>query len=407
MASTSASQSAIRAIPDPRLVLIMGAMIAMIALGMRHAFGLFLDPVTQALQNLDREAFGLAIALQNLMWGLAQPFAGMIADRFGSARVILVGGGLYATGLLCASASTDGLGITIGLGILVGLGLSATSYAVVLGAIGRRFPPERRSTALGIASLGGSFGIFLSVPLVLGLIDALGWSTALVGLAAVAVAICLMAPVLSGRAETEGPEQSMRDALNEALHHRGFILLVLGFFVCGFQLAFIGTHLPAYLLDRHFDAWLGGAALATVGATNIVGTLACGALGDHASKKKVLSGLYATRAVVVALFVLCPTSTASTLVFAGAIGFTWLGTVPLTSGIVAQIFGPRYLATLVGVVFLMHQIGSFLGAWLGGLVFERTGSYDLIWWCVVLLGLVAALLHWPIDERPIADRKPA
>lgn len=404
MTMTSPAVSFVRAVRNPLLVLLMGAMIAMIALGMRHAFGLFLDPVTRALQSVDREIFGFAIALQNLMWGLAQPFAGMFADRFGSARVILVGGILYATGLLCASASVDGFGLTLGLGILVGIGLSATSYAVVLGAVGRRFPPERRSTALGIASVGGSVGIFLSVPVTLGLIDALGWSLALVGLAAMALLICFMAPVLSGRAEADGPEQSLRTALSEALRHRGFILLVLGFFVCGFQLAFIGTHLPAYLLDLHLDAWLGGAALAAIGATNIVGTFACGVLGDRASKKNVLSGLYLTRAIVVALFVLCPPSTASILLFAAAIGFTWLGTVPLTSGIVAQIFGPRYLATLIGVVFLMHQLGSFLGAWLGGLVFERTGSYDLVWWCVILLSVIAALLHWPIDERPIATR---
>ncbi len=389
---------------DPRLVLLAGALVALIALGMRHAFGLFLDPITRTLQGVDREAFGFAIALQNLIWGLAQPFAGIVADRFGSARVILIGGLLYAGGLIWAATSATPIGLTLGLGLLVGLGLSATSYAVVLGAVGRRFAPERRSTALGLASLGGSIGIFLSVPVTLGLIDALGWSMAFLSLGAVALVICLLAPVLSGRAEVDGPEQTLGDALSEALRHRGFALLVLGFFVCGFQLAFIGTHLPAYLLDRDLDLWLGGAALATIGATNIVGTLACGALGDRVSKKSLLAVLYLIRAGVVALFLLTPPSAASTLIFAAVIGVTWLGTVPLTSGIVAQVFGPRYLATLVGVVFLMHQLGSFLGAWLGGLVFERTGSYDLVWWCVVLLGILAALLHWPIDERPLTAR---
>lgn len=402
MHSARSTLPALQVFRDPRFVLFVGSTIALIALGMRHSFGLFLGPVTLELQNVDRETFGFAIALQNLMWGLAQPFAGMIADRFGSARVVFAGGMLYAGGLIYASTSSTALGLTLGLGLLVGIGLSATSYAVVLGAVGRRFPPEKRSTALGIASLGGSIGIFLSVPVTLALIDAFGWSLALVSLALVALTMCLMAPTLAGRAEPEGVEQSLGAALSEALRHRGFGLLVLGFFVCGFQLAFIGTHLPAYLLDRQLDVWLGGAALATIGAANIIGTFACGALGDHVSKKNVLVVLYLVRAAVVALFVILPPSAITTLVFSAMIGLTWLGTVPLTSGIVAQIFGPRYLATLVGVVFLMHQLGSFLGAWLGGLAFERTGSYDLIWWSVALSGIVAALLHWPIDERPIA-----
>lgn len=383
-----------------------GAMIAMIAVGMRHSFGLFLDPVTQGLPSIDREAFGFAVALQNLMWGLAQPFAGMVADRFGTARVVFVGGAFYAAGLFIASLSSTAFGLTIGLGVLVGMGLSATTYAVVLGAVGRNFPPERRSTALGIASLGGSIGIFLSVPLTLSLIDQLGWSWALVGLAAIALTICLLSPPLKGRAQTTGPEQSMSAAIGEALRHRGFVLLLLGFFVCGFQLAFIGIHLPAYLLDRDLDVWLGGAALATIGATNIVGTLACGALGDRMSKKNLLAFLYLVRAVTVAIFVLVPPSAFATLMFAALMGFTWLGTVPLTSGIVAQVFGPRYLATLVGIVFLMHQLGSFLGAWLGGYAFDRWGSYDVVWWTVVLLGLMAALLHWPIDERPMRLTEP-
>lgn len=338
-------ESGIRTGHTANLVLIAGAMIAMIALGMRHSFGLFLDPVTRALGTVDRESFGFAIALHNLVWGLAQPFAGMIADRYGSARVVFAGGLLYAAGLFVASVSTSVLGLTIGFGLFVGFGLSATSYAVVLGAVGRRFPPEKRSTALGIASLGGSIGIFLSVPVTLGLIDGFGWSMALVALGAAALLVCFLSPVLSGRAETEGPEQSVGEALSEALCHRGFILLVLGFFVCGFQLAFIGTHLPAYLLDRHFDVWLGGAALATIGATNIAGTFLFGAMGDRASKKKVLSVLYLARALSVAIFVLSPPSAASTLIFAAAMGFTWLGTVPLTSGIVAQVFGARYLST--------------------------------------------------------------
>lgn len=394
-----------RILIDPRFVLLAGSLIALVALGMRHSFGLFLDPITGSLSGVDRESFGFAIALQNLMWGVAQPFAGMIADRYGSARVIFVGGVLYATGLVCASAASTNLALVLGFGVLVGIGLSATSYAVVLGAVGRRFPPERRSSALGVASLGGSLGIFLSVPLTLGLIDSLSWPATLVSLACFAAIICVLAPILSGRSVEPNVEQSLSAALGEALSHRGFVLLVLGFFVCGFQLAFIGTHLPAYLLDRHLAPWLGGAALATIGATNIAGTFVCGVLGDFLSKKKILVVLYVARAGAVAVFVVFPPSDISTLLFAAVMGFTWLGTVPLTTGIVAQIFGARYLATLVGIVFLMHQTGSFLGAWLGGLVFERTGNYDLMWWSVVLSGVLAALIHLPIDERPLADEE--
>ncbi|MBG6157490.1 MFS family permease [Labrenzia sp. EL_159] len=397
------SNSAARFLFDPRFVLLAGSLIALVALGMRHSFGLFLDPITGSLPDVDREAFGFAIALQNLMWGVAQPFAGMIADRFGSARVIFVGGMLYAGGLVCASAASTSLGLVLGFGVLVGVGLSATSYAVVLGAVGRRFPPGRRTSALGIASLGGSLGIFLSVPVTLSLIDSLSWPTALVSLALVAAVICVLAPVLSGRSVEPNADQTLKSALGEALSHRGFVLLVLGFFVCGFQLAFIGTHLPAYLLDRHLAPWLGGAALATIGATNIAGTFVCGVLGDILSKKKILVALYLARSGAVAVFVLLAPSDVSTLLFAAVMGFTWLGTVPLTTGIVAQIFGARYLATLVGIVFLMHQIGSFLGAWLGGLVFEHTGNYDIMWWSVVASGVLAAVIHLPINERSLAD----
>ena len=384
------------------MVLGFAVVILVLALGMRHSFGLFLEPVTRALPGVDRETFGFAIALQNLLWGLAQPFAGIIADRFGSARVIFVSGALYAGGLCLAATSSGPLGLNLGLGVLIGLGLSGTSYAVVLGAVGRYFPPERRSSALGIASVGGSIGIFCSVPVTLSLIANLGWAGAFLGLAGIAVIMCLAAPPLSGRAAPSGvEEQSLRQALVQALAHRGFVLLVTGFFVCGFQLAFIGTHLPAYLADRQLAPWVGGTALAVIGAANIVGTLGCGALGDRFSKKNLLVGLYLTRAAIIAWYILTPISPATTIVFSAVIGLTWLGTVPLTTGIVAQVFGPRYLATLVGIVFLMHQVGSFLGAWLGGLVFERTGSYDLIWWGAALVSLIAAVLHWPIDERPL------
>lgn len=384
------------------VILAFGGLVAFVALGMRHSFGLFLAPVTQELPSVSREAFGFAIALQNLMWGLGQPFAGMIADRFGSGRVIFGGGLLYAGGLALAAMSTGPLGLNVSLGLMVGLGLSCTSFAVVLGAVGRHFAPDRRSTALGIASAGGSIGIFCSVPITLGLITNLGWVGAFLGLAGIATIMCMAAPQLAGRAPEGVAGQSLTTALKEAVTHSGFLMLVLGFFVCGFQLAFIATHLPAYLVDQRLDLWVGGVALAVIGAANIAGTLTCGALGDRYSKKRILSLLYLTRAAATAWFVLSPITPATTIIFCAVMGLTWLGTVPLTTGIVAQIFGPHYLATLVGIVFLLHQVGSFLGAWMGGFAFERTGSYDVVWWSVVLLGLFAAVIHWPIDERPIS-----
>lgn len=387
------------------ILLAFGSAVMFIALGTRHSFGLFLPPVTSSLPDISRESFGFAIALQNLIWGIGQPFAGMAADRYGSARVIFVGGLLYAAGLYLASSTTASLGLQLSLGVLVGIGLSCTSFAVVLGAVGRHFPAERRSTALAIASVGGSMGIFLSVPIALSLIGNLGWSIAFVVLAGVATVMCIAAPRLAGKAEAARGEQSLSEAIREAANHRGFVLLLAGFFVCGFQLAFIGTHLPAYLLDQGLALWVGGAALALIGAANVVGTLACGILGDHFSKKNTLALLYLVRAGATVLFLLLPISPMTTLVYGVAMGFTWLGTVPLTSGIVGQVFGPRYLSSLVGIVFLMHQVGSFLGAWLGGMAFERTGSYDLVWWSVAVLGVVAALLHWPIDERPINDTR--
>jgi len=392
--------------PDPAsrkgwAVLAFGGLVIFVALGMRHIFGLFQDPITRDLLGVSREAFGFALALQNLLWGIGQPFAGALADRFGSARVIFAGGLFYASGLLLAATSTGPLSLNLGLGLLIGLGLSCSSYAVVLGAVGRHFPPAQRSSAMAIATVGGSVGILCSVPIALGLIANFGWVYAFVGLAAIAATICLAAPRLAGRSLEAGPEQSLREALSQALSHRGFVLLTLGFFACGFQLAFIGIHLPAYLADRSLDPWVGGTALAVIGATNIIGTLGCGALGDRYSKKKILALIYLIRAAVVAWFILTPVSPTTTIVFSASIGLTWLGVVPLTSGIVGQVFGSRYLATLVGVVFMMHQVGSFLGAWLGGLVFELSGSYDMVWWSVVLLGLFASILHWPIDERPV------
>jgi MFS family permease len=388
------------AVPSPWLVVAFGTLIVFTTLGMRHAFGFFLDPITTTLTGVNRESFGLAVAIQNLVWGFSQPLAGMIADRHGTARVVFVGGILYVSGLLLTAASTGSITLYAGFGVCVGLGLGCATFAVVLGAVGRAFPAERRSTALGVASVGGAVGMFCSVPITIWLITRFGWQGALVGIAALASTVCLAAPYLAGRGDRSGNQQSLGDALRQAMHHRGFLLLVLGFFVCGFQLAFFATHLPAYLLDRQMPLWVGGAALGLIGLTNILGTFGCGVLGDRMSKTRLLAGLYTVRGLSTLWFLLTPISPLTVMIFAAVMGLTWLGTVPLTSGVVAQIFGVRYIGTLVGIVFLMHQVGSFLGAWLGGLAYAANGSYDIVWWTVVTLAFAAALIHLAIDERP-------
>lgn len=385
---------------SPWLVVGFGTLIVFTTLGMRHAFGFFLDPVTTTLTGVNRDSFGLAVAIQNLVWGFSQPLAGMIADRYGTARVIFVGGILYASGLLITAASTGPSALYIGFGVFVGLGLGCATFAVVLGAVGRAFSTERRTTALGVASVGGAVGIFCSVPITIWLITQVGWQGALVSIAVLAGTVCLAAPFLAGRGTRSGDEQSLGDALRQAMRHRGFLLLVIGFFVCGFQLAFFSTHLPAYLLDQQMPLWVGGAALGLIGLTNILGTYGCGVLGDRMSKTRLLAGLYTARGLIALWFLLTPITPTTVMIFAAVMGATWLGTVPLTSGVVAQIFGVRYLGTLVGIVFLMHQIGSFLGAWLGGVAYETSGSYDIVWWAVVALAFTAALIHLAIDERP-------
>jgi predicted MFS family arabinose efflux permease len=367
-------------------------------LGLRHSFGFFLDPVTSHVDGITRDGFGLAIAIQNLVWGLGQPFAGMIADKFGSGRVLFAGGVFYSCGLITSVVGASPVALMVGLGVLVGLGLACATYAVVLGAVGRIFPPAQRTRAIGIATVGGAVGIFCSVPITLGLLTQFGWKGAMIGLAGLGLTACVAAPFLAGQGTRSGAEPSLGEALTGAMRHRGFLLLIAGFFVCGFQLAFLATHLPAYLMDRQMPLWVGGAALTLIGLTNIIGTLGCSALGDIVSKTRLLAALYAVRAAITLWFLLVPTSPATSLVFAGVMGLTWLGTVPLTSGVVARMFGVTYLGTLIGIVFLMHQVGSFLGAWLGGVTFDLTGSYEGVWWAVVVLGVLAALIHLAIDE---------
>jgi predicted MFS family arabinose efflux permease len=375
-------------------------------MGIRQTFGLFLSPMSIDL-GIGRESFALAMAIQNILWGVAQPVTGMIADKYGAGRVLVVGTAAYVAGLVIMSGATSVSDLQLGGGVFVGLAMSCTSFAVVLGAIGRAVPAEKRSMALGLASAGGSFGQFIMAPVGQGLIAANGWAGALVAMAVVALLMAPLAIVLAGRPASSGSKgteaisQSLSEALGEAGRHGGFWYLTIGFFVCGFQVVFIAVHLPAYLGDIGLSASLGATALALIGFFNIVGTWLCGFLGGRYSKKYVLSGLYTLRSLVIVLFLVAPKTEATVLVFAAAIGLLWLGTVPLTSGLVAQIFGVRYMSTLFGIVFLSHQVGSFLGVWLGGVVFDATGSYDAIWIASVLLGLAAAALHLPIAERPL------
>ena len=386
----------------PVLVLVCGAIILTLGLGIRASFGLFLQPMSTDL-GWGRSHFSFAMALSNLIWGMAQPFFGAWADRKGAGRVVAVSGLLYAGGLALMPFSATPLMLDASAGLMVGLGLSGVSFGVILGVVGRAFAPERRSLALGIASSGGSFGQFLMLPFGQLLISALGWQTALLVFAGTIMAtVPLAAAMMEGRrAVATGSQQSLNQALREAGAHSGFWYLTAGFFVCGFQVAFISVHLPAYLLDVKMTPAVGATALALIGLFNIAGSFVAGYLGGRFSKKYLLSGIYILRAVIIALFLVLPVSPLTVYLFAAGIGFLWLGTVPLTNGLVAQIFGVRFVSMLFGIVFLSHQIGSFLGVWLGGYLFDTTGSYNLVWIGSIALGVIAAILNLPIDERPV------
>ncbi|MBZ5755489.1 MFS transporter [Pseudomonas sp. S5(2021)] len=385
--------------------LLLGAsLILAISLGVRHGFGLFLAPMSAEF-GWGRETFAFAIALQNLVWGLVQPFTGAAADRFGVARTVLIGGLLYAAGLALMAAADTPASLSLSAGVLIGLGLSGTSFSVILGAVGRAVPAEQRSMAMGIASAAGSFGQFVMLPGSLGLIQWLGWSTALLALGMLVALIVPLAAMMRGQREAPaapGAQQSLGEALREAAGHSGFRLLALGFFVCGFQVVFIGVHLPAYLVDNHLPAQVGTTVLALVGLFNVVGTYTAGWLGSCYSKPRLLAGLYLIRAVVISLFLLAPLTEWSAYAFGIAMGLLWLSTVPLTNGTVATLFGVRNLSMLGGIAFLFHQLGSFFGGWLGGWLYDRTGSYDLVWQIAIALSLMATLLNWPIREQPVA-----
>lgn len=376
--------------------------ILFLALGTRQSFGLYLAPMSHDL-GWGREVFSLAIAIQNIVWGLSQPFIGMLADKYGTGRIGAVGGVLFAAGLYMMATPATPLDLYIGSGLLLGFSLSAVSFALVLGAVGRAVPAEKRGAALGIASAGGSAGQFVMVLVNQELLETYGWSVPLLiavcfGLFMAALFYTLRGTAVHG---TERP-QTLSNALGEALRHRGYLYLTAGFFVCGFQVTFIMTHLPAYIADRAMPGWLGAASLALIGFFNIIGTYGSGRLGDRYRKKYVLSTMYLSRAALIALFLALPISQYTVIGFASLMGLLWLGTVPLTSSLVAQIFGVRYMTTLFGIVFFSHQIGAFLGVWLGGLMYDLAGSYAEVWYIAIVLGVLAAALHWPIADRPVA-----
>lgn len=383
-------------------ILCASAIIVAISMGIRQAFGIFLRPIVIDLEIM-RQSFGFAIALQNLIWGMAQPVAGMLADRFGTFRVLVISGLIYCAGLTLTAFSSSEATLYLSAGMLVGLGLAGSSFSVVLSAVAKLVPEERRSMALGLTSAGGSVGMFSFVPASQLFIAYYGWSTAMLILAGCALIIPVFALIYKNLPSTISENTTQSIKLSEMLHmasrHRGYLLLNLGFLVCGFHVAFIATHLPAYIADQALSPMTGAIALAMIGLFNIVGTYLFGVLGDKYRKKYLLSHLYLGRAFVIAIFVITPISDVSVIVFTAAIGLLWLGTVPLTSSLVAQIFGAQHMGTLFGIVFFSHQVGSFLGAWLGGYYFDLTGSYDQVWYMSVVLGVVSALLHWPIDDR--------
>lgn len=386
-------------------VLLCGAAIVTLSMGIRHGFGLWLQPMTQSL-DWNRETFAFALAIQNLTWGVTGIFAGMLADRFGAFRVIVGGALFYALGLMGMAYATTALQLSLSAGVLIGTAQAGTTYAVIYGVIGRNISASKRSWAMGVAAAAGSFGQFLMVPTEGFLIDFLGWQQALVALALAALLIMPLAWGLREPHFRDGAghfrEQSIMQALREAFRYRSFQLLMAGYFVCGFQVVFIGVHMPSYLKDQGLAASVASTSLALIGLFNVFGTYAAGVLGQRMQKKNILAFIYLTRAVIISVFLLVPLSPMSVYVFSAVMGMLWLSTVPPTNAMVAQIFGVAHLSMLGGFVFFSHQIGSFLGVWLGGFLYDRTGSYDIVWYIAIALGVLAALVNLPIKEAAIA-----
>jgi MFS family permease len=390
----------------PLVIMICGCLIALLSFGPRSSLGFFVQPMSREFV-WGRDVFGLALALQNLLWGLGQPIAGAIADRFGILRVMIVGALLYAGGLLLMRYSTAPLSLNLGAGVLIGFGLSGCSFNLVLSAFSKLLPVEKRGVALGAGTAAGSFGQFLFAPFGVAMIDNFGWQAALTVFALLMLLIVPLSlaiatpPSTSSDERPVGDEQSFKTALAEAFGHRSYVLLVLGFFTCGFQLAFITVHLPAYLADRGVSSQTGGWVVAAIGLFNIIGSLSVGWLQNKYPKRYILSLIYFTRALAIVAFISFPITTFSAIMFGAVSGLTWLSTVPPTSALVALMFGTRWFATLYGFAFVSHQVGGFLGVWLGGVVFEQFGSYTPIWWLSILFGVLSALINLPIVERPV------
>lgn len=385
----------------PIVVLIAGCLIAIIGFGARSTFGLYLDPMTGA-RGWTRETFSIALALQNLMWGIGLPIAGAIADRFGATKVILGGAIIYAVGIYGMSVAETSDALYLTAGVLTGTGVAFTAFSLAMATMVRVVGPEKRSLVLGLGTAAGSFGQVLFSPLSQGFISSFGWQQALFLQAAIVLVLVPLALLLpAASVDNSSDKQSLSGALHEAMSHKGFVLLTLGFFVCGFHVAFITVHFPSYVKDLGMAAHVGAWALAIIGLFNIAGSFLSGVVGQRYSKKSSLSFIYLARAIVIAALLLLPKTEMLIYVFAALMGLLWLSTVPLTTGIVAQVFGVRYLATLFGVVFFSHQVGSFIGVWLGGRLYDTTGSYNGMWWAGVFFGVVAAILHWPINEKPL------
>ena len=386
-------------------VLLCGAAIVTLSMGIRHGFGLWLQPITME-RGWSRETFAFALAVQNLAWGVAGPVAGMMADRFGAFRVLIGGALLYAMGLVLMALATSGLAFTGSAGLLIGMAQSGTTYAVIYGVIGRNVAPEKRSWAMGVAAAAGSFGQFLMVPVENWLIGSFGWQNALILLGCLALAMIPLAFGLRepAKAAVTGFQQSITQALREAFTYPSFQLLMAGYFVCGFQVVFIGVHMPSYLKDHGLSPDVATTALALIGLFNVVGTYVSGTLGQRVPKRLILSTIYALRSVAIVTFLWVPLSPWSVYIFSSVMGVLWLSTVPPTNALVAQVFGVQYLSMLGGFVFLSHQVGSFMGVWLGGKLYDSTGSYDIVWWIAVGLGVLAALVNLPVKETAIVRR---
>ena len=384
------------------IMLLCSIVIVLIANGFRQTFGIFLLPVAADL-DISRQAFGLVVAIQALLFGFVQPIAGLIADRHGSFKVIVGGAFLYALGLWLMSISANAIDLHISLSFLIGLGLAGTTQVIVLGAMGRAVPNERRGFVFGTVIASGSFGMFLFVPSLQGMMGIFGWRETLIIMASLVLLIPLLALGLRINTTTNnvGKIQSLREAVGEARCHRGYILLEAGFFVCGFHVTFISTHFPAYLADKGVSLSAAAYALGIIGLFNILGAYVFGTAGDRYRKKNLLTFIYSSRALVMILMLILPITDNTALIFGAILGVLWLATVPLTSGIVAQIFGTQYFSMLYGIVFMSHQFGAFSGAWLGGYIYEIAGSYDLMWVVSAALGLAAAALHWPINDKPL------